>query len=206
MKKFLWFLLVASVISFISCAENTQVEVRKIEDSIESREINTSADDDVDKEDVEVNKAPEDKELASLKTEARDYEELNGSYDKDNLPENDEVVKVKEDYFLTQINDLFLNYQDYVGATVIVEGMYWFYQDDNGTYEAVYRKGPGCCGNDGWGGFFMDLEPDKRPKENDWIRVTGKLFLNESPDTYGLYLVNPKVEVLEKRGAEFVNR
>ncbi len=132
--------------------------------------------------------------------------EAEGGYSKDHLPDNDAVVEVKEEYFLTQINDLYVNYEDYVGATIIVEGMYWYYEDDNGVYEAVYRKGPGCCGNDGWGGFFMNLSPEKRPNENAWIRVKGRLFLDENPETYGLFLVDPELEVLEQRGAEVVTR
>ena len=44
------------------------------------------------------------------------------------------------------------------------------------------------------------------PKDNDWIKVTGKPELVKNGDFNDLYLNVTKLEVLEKRGAEFVQQ
>ena len=78
------------------------------------------------------------------------------------------------DRYLTQIHDIFLNFSDYENKTIVVEGMYGLLFNPEGIQNvpAVYRRGPGCCGNDGWGGFLLHYD-GTLPDENAWIRVTG---------------------------------
>ena len=127
---------------------------------------------------------------------------------KDLSSTKDDVINIREKVFLAQINDIYSNFEDYKDKTIIVEGMFSHFKD-NGTGDkvpVVYRKGPGCCGNDGWGGFLLrGLKSE--PKENDWVKVTGKPILEKSKDGYySLYLKVANLEVKKKRGAENVTQ
>lgn len=88
--------------------------------------------------------------------------------------ENEDVLEISEKMYLTQIHDIFLNFSDYENKTIVVEGMYSLLFNPEGIQNvpAVYRRGPGCCGNDGWGGFLLHYD-GTLPDENAWIRVTG---------------------------------
>ena len=70
---------------------------------------------------------------------------------------------------------------------------------------AVYRRGPGCCGNDGWGGFLLYYD-GTLPDENAWIRVTGTPEIVENGSFQDLYLNVSELQVLETRGEEFVTQ
>ena len=118
-----------------------------------------------------------------------------------------DVLEIGEKMFLTQINDMYFNFDNYKDKTLIVEGMYaLFYSWDGGkTAPVVYRNGPGCCGNDGWGGFMLKYDGEY-PNENDWIRVTGTPELVEEGYYLNLYLNVTSLEVKTERGAEFVTQ
>ncbi len=120
------------------------------------------------------------------------------------VPEG-KTIEIKEKLFLTQINDIYFNFENYKEKTIIVEGMFTFLESYDGDlkFPAVYRRGPGCCGNDGWGGFMLDFK-GKYPKEDDWIRVVGKPFIREENGYEDLYLKVSSLEIKTERGAEFV--
>lgn len=107
--------------------------------------------------------------------------------------------------YITQINDIYYNFDKYKDKTIIVEGMYTVFSSWDNTQQVpvVYRLGPGCCGNDGWGGFFLNYSKPF-PNDNDWIRVTGTPELVENGNNVMLYLNVTSLEVLDTRGAEFV--
>lgn len=117
------------------------------------------------------------------------------------------VLEISEKLFITQINDIFYNFSDYQDKKIIVEGMFTFLTNAKGDKRkpAVYRRGPGCCGNDGWGGFILKL-PDnlKVPNDNDWIRVKGHLKLISEGRFRDLYLIVEELEVKAERGLEDV--
>lgn len=121
------------------------------------------------------------------------------------VPEGD-TLEISEKLFLTQINDMYFNFSGYKEKTIIVEGMFtelvsW---DGEQRYPAVYRRGPGCCGNDGWGGFILKYD-GSYPKYDEWIRVTGRPVMEHTQDGYdNLYLVVNSLEVKQERGMEFV--
>lgn len=116
-------------------------------------------------------------------------------------------LEIGEKMFLTQINDMYYNFDDYKDKTIIVEGMYarFYTWDGSGTTPVVYRNGPGCCGNDGWGGFLLKYDGEY-PNENDWIRVTGTPELVEDGSYLNLYLNVTSLEIKTERGAEFVEQ
>lgn len=122
------------------------------------------------------------------------------------IPEG-KILEIKEKMFLTQINDIYFNFDSYKEKTIIAEGIYTELVSyiDNSTIPALYRRGPGCCGNDGWGGFMLDWN-GKIPNENDWIRVSGKPYIKEYKGYEDLYLKVETLEVKKERGAEFVNQ
>ncbi len=118
------------------------------------------------------------------------------------------ILEIKEKLFLTQINDIFYNFESYKDKTIIVEGMYsvLYSWDGSESVSVVYRRGPGCCGNDGWGGFVLKYD-GSYPAENAWIRVTGVPELDVAPEGYTtLYLNVISIEEKAERGAEFVNQ
>lgn len=63
-------------------------------------------------------------------------------------PEDENVLEIGEKMFLTQINDMYFNFDDYRDRTIAVEGMYapFYSRDGSKTAPVVYRRGPGCCG------------------------------------------------------------
>ncbi|MCR5763012.1 MAG: hypothetical protein K6G00_06485 [Treponema sp.] len=120
------------------------------------------------------------------------------------IPEGD-ILEIKERLFLTQINDIYFNYDRYKDKTIVVEGMFTYLVSylDNSQFPAVYRRGPGCCGNDGWGGFMLDYE-GPFPEPEAWIKVVGKPIMKEYKGYQDLYLKVLSFEVKTERGLEFV--
>lgn len=116
-----------------------------------------------------------------------------------------DVLEIREKMFLTQINDIYNRFDSYRDKLIVVEGMYTVFYSWDGTESSpvVYRNGPGCCGNDGWGGFLLKYTGEA-PEDHAWIRVTGTPELvKDGPFTH-LYLHVMSLEVKEERGAEFV--
>ena len=117
-----------------------------------------------------------------------------------------DVMEISEKMFLSQINDIYFNFDLYEDKTIVVEGMYNnFYALDGVTqFPVVYRRGPGCCGNDGWGGFYLRYEGEA-PQTDQWIRVTGKPVMENDDKGYPmLFLHVTSIEPMEEPGAEFV--
>lgn len=143
---------------------------------------------------------------AQINQSAQEKQSENISNDNNTSTEsNKEVLEIKEKMFITQINDIFYNIDDYKDKVIVVEGMYskWNLWNGNKKVPVVYRNGPGCCGNDGWGGFWLNYDGEL-PKENDWIRVTGTPEIVTDDYCLYLYLNVTSLEVKTERGAEFV--
>jgi uncharacterized membrane protein YcgQ (UPF0703/DUF1980 family) len=119
-----------------------------------------------------------------------------------------DTVEIKEKMFISQVNDIYLNADDYLGKTIKLEGI--FKQDEN--YEKtncfVLRYGPGCCGTDGNVGFEVAWDKEKAmpyPDVDSWVEATGvlKTYEEDGPMQY-LYLDLASLNVLSIRGAETV--
>lgn len=126
----------------------------------------------------------------------------------------DKEVSIGEKNFLTRINYIYNNIESFANTTIIVEGMYGLYTSWDGTFEfpMVYRNGPGCCGDDQHGGFYMVNIPQNQFELNDWIEVKGTPFLYEHKDsenevTNYLFLLVSSIEKrpTKDRKAEMVN-
>ncbi|MDY5730380.1 MAG: hypothetical protein SPL05_02415 [Eubacteriales bacterium] len=118
-----------------------------------------------------------------------------------------EVLDIREKMFLTQIYDIYFNYEEYKQKPIALEGMFDKVGNIVGVEDnrnMVYRRSPGCCGNDGFDGFVINYNGDL-PKENDWVKVYGIVCMGSETDPIqGIYLDVVGIEVLPTRGEEFV--
>lgn len=118
-----------------------------------------------------------------------------------------EIIDITEKMYVTYINDIYVNKEDYLGKTVKIEGMFKgaYYDKTDTTYYYVYRVGPGCCGNDGSMCGFEFTYDGEMPKDNDWIKVIGVLDSYEEDGAEYLTIRATSVEVMDERGAETVS-
>jgi uncharacterized membrane protein YcgQ (UPF0703/DUF1980 family) len=119
-----------------------------------------------------------------------------------------DVIEIKEKMFISQVNDVYLNKDDYLGKKIKLEGLFKIAQGNERAYCFVLRYGPGCCGYDGNVGFEVAWDKDKEkpyPGEDSWVEATGELKTYEE-DGYNefLYLDLVSLNVLDKRGQETV--
>ena len=123
-----------------------------------------------------------------------------------------DVVELEEDMFIAQLNDIYLNSDEYLGKTIKYEGMFtWWYLDEtNMPYYLVYRDSPGgCCGTDGKAAFevvWPDGSDKAYPNENDWCEVIGTLGSYEEDGYSYLHIILDSLTVKSERGAEYVSR
>lgn len=126
----------------------------------------------------------------------------------------------QEATYVTLINDVYNNPDNYLGKVIQIDGMYTyedFTQNGGKVYYYVYRQGPGCCGNDGsmCGFEFTSADgtyPDYVRKDGDdfaahpWIKVTGTLSSYMEGDKGPYYtLKDATYEVMTTRGKEVVS-
>ncbi|MDR0706699.1 MAG: metal ABC transporter permease [Treponema sp.] len=122
-----------------------------------------------------------------------------------------ETIEIKEKLFIAQVNDVYLNPEDYFGKTIKLEGLFKLQQYVDKNYYFVLRYGPGCCGNDGNAGFEVawddsfTLQP-QYPKEDAWVEATGVLKSYEEDGFPYLYIALTNLTLPDTRGAEFVTQ
>lgn len=115
------------------------------------------------------------------------------------------VIEIKERMFINQCNDVYLNPDDYRGKIIKLQGIYDGFTDKETGEKLnfVFRYGPGCCGYDGVAGFEFDYKGNI-PNPQDWIEVVGVVEILEI-DNYETVRLNAiSLNVLDKRGKEFV--
>lgn len=124
----------------------------------------------------------------------------------DSMNEEEIDVDITEKMYVTYINEIYLNAEDYIGQNIRIQGMFQSYTDEStdSTYYFVYRIGPGCCGNDGDMCGFEFTWDGKIPEENDWIEVIGTLRSYEYDGWPVLVLDASSVTVQKERGEENV--
>jgi len=126
---------------------------------------------------------------------------------------SDGTIEIKEKMFATQVTDVYLNAEDYLGKTIKLEGLFKseLYDGKDEPYRFVIRYGPGgCCGMDANVGFEIAWAKENSkpyPVVDSWVEATGVLKTYEE-DGYSnyLYLDLSSLNVLSKRGAEFVKQ
>ena len=120
---------------------------------------------------------------------------------------SDTLIEIREKMFMTQISDIYYNFDEYADKIIKVEGIFGQEESmiDDSLLNTVFRYGPGCCGNDGWGGFYLIYE-GVYPEIDAWIEVTGTVELEQSEQYTMMYLRVNSLEEKEERGAEYVER
>lgn len=118
-----------------------------------------------------------------------------------------EVVEIGEKMFTEQVNDIYYNPDEYLGKTIKYEGVFETqeFEDSTQNYSAVFRYGPGCCGDDGLVGFEVVWDKEY-PKQDDWVEVVGVLVNNEEGGYQRLQLLLDELTVLPTRGKENVTK
>jgi len=120
--------------------------------------------------------------------------------------EADKVIEIGEKMFIAQVNDVYLNAEDYMGKKIKLEGVF---KQTTGEvpYYFVVRYGPGCCGNDGIVGFEVAWAKEKAkpyPADDSWVEAEGVLKSYEESGYTLSYIDLSSLNVLPKRGAENV--
>lgn len=122
--------------------------------------------------------------------------------DKDVKPE----VVLKDNYYDTVIADINLNFDNYEGKTIQMDGFYF----ENGSYTFVGRYStsnvcPACPA--GYAYFEYEWHGDKKPELTDsesWIKVIGTLKKgNDGVEYY--YIDADSIEVMNEKGVETVS-
>lgn len=113
----------------------------------------------------------------------------------------EETLVLKDKYFLTQLNDIYYNIDEYKGRKIEIEGFPM--SDEKSTF--VGRYGPGCCSIDGYA-YIEYKFPEKLDlvNEKDWIKVTGTIQKRYEGNIIYVYINATSVEKLETRGTERV--
>jgi zinc transport system permease protein len=125
--------------------------------------------------------------------------------------DTDGVIQIRERYFTEQVNNVYLNPDEYMGKTIKLEGIFTMEQNEYwpDPYYMVYRNGPGCCGVDGVVGFEVSWTGNKRqkyPKDDSWVEAVGTVSKYGEDDGFQfLYLDLQSLTVLQKRGREDVS-
>ncbi len=90
-------------------------------------------------------------------------------------------IHITDDIYCESVNLIHTEYEEYLGKTVKLEGVYGVYYDEsNGnTYNYVFRRGPGCCDYDGDVCGFEFVFDGEMPEQGDWIEVFGVLDAHE---------------------------
>lgn len=135
--------------------------------------------------------------------------------------ESQEIIKIMENVYVDYINDIHLDSSKYIGKTIEIEGMFKEEKDENNKKHLyVYRltdimehthdeEGNHVEGDEDehlaevevMSGFEFNYNDDL-PKEDDWIKVIGKL---EEKD--GSLIINAEsVKIMKDRGMEKVQQ
>jgi len=122
--------------------------------------------------------------------------------------EASDTIKIDEKMFIAQVNDVYLNAEDYQGKKIKLEGVF-LQSTGEKPYYFVVRYGPACCGNDGIVGFEVAWAKEKEqpyPAADSWVEAEGVLKSYEDEEEgYTLsYIDLSSLNVLAKRGSENV--
>ena len=120
---------------------------------------------------------------------------------KSNIQKQKIDLDITDNYFIAQTNDVYVNYNDYKGKIVRIEGYFYVYQNykTGENYYAVVRNSPGCCGNDGLAGLDIKYN-GKYPAEKTWIKVIGKISKYSETDPTPVIIVSSLEETEEGLG------
>ncbi|MDR1042886.1 MAG: hypothetical protein LBL54_03180 [Clostridiales Family XIII bacterium] len=116
-----------------------------------------------------------------------------------------EVLEIGEKMFVGQMNDIYLNPDEYLGKTIRYEGFFTFFENEETgqRYDCVVRNGPGCCGYDSSVGFEVDWKGDL-PEVDDWCSVEGVVDIYDENGLDYIVVRADSLSVLPYRGNDTV--
>jgi len=83
-------------------------------------------------------------------------------------------VDIGERFFMEQMNDIFLNINDYLGKVIKFEGAFGIFESRGSTFYSVFRPGPACCADDVTIGLNV-IWDGEYPKNEEWVEAIGVL-------------------------------
>jgi len=102
-----------------------------------------------------------------------------------------------KEFHLVSISKLVRSWDTYNGKRISVEGLFSESVIDQKNLSAVFRYYISCCAADAMPvGVFIRHQKDTDIKNNDWVRVSGKVYM-ETMDEYEVIYMD--VENIEKR-------
>ena len=119
-----------------------------------------------------------------------------------------DVVEIGERMYIGQVNDIYLNADDYLGKTIKLEGVLKKFATWDRDYYLVVRYGTDECCDDTPIGFEVAWARNQSfPEPESWVEAIGVLRTEKVNDFYSyLYLDLSSLNVLSRRGAEFVRQ
>ena len=115
-----------------------------------------------------------------------------------------DILEIGERFFVTQINQIFLDPEAYLGRMVRYEGMFFRAHLEGEDFYVVIRYTFGCCGNDGMIGFEVVLNGTEPFPDDTWVEVTGVLEEYETQGQAFLVVNATTVTQMPERGQEIV--
>ena len=216
MKRSAFFLCILIAITCIGCGRQKKdhsVSVVQssspVQDSGRQTAVRSEASASSPSSDKEVSVSSSVKEPAGPK-EAGDNYPYDIAADRKKFKAEKTDITVGDKLYMTQINDWYINFPDYEGKSVVIEGYYMIFND---KYTFVGRKGPVCpyC-TGGYVNFEFQSDQDLSAlvSESSWIRVTGILRQGtaypggEKPGQPFCYIEAMKVEKLPQVGIDTI--
>ena len=133
-----------------------------------------------------------DTPVGGIKPKDEAFNSSSGEYDID-------LTQLSSSMVYAQVNDMFVNPEQYVGKTVKANGTFDYFKDDktgNEYFSVVIKDATACCAQGLE--FVLDGDytyPKDYPAQNAEITVTGKFnYYNEGENRYA-QLTNAKMDV-----------
>ena len=121
--------------------------------------------------------------------------------------DGDGVVEIRDRFFITQVMDIHINADEYVGRTIRYEGIFltthWAATGED--YHQVIRYVDDCCGDGGIIGFMIYLGDIEPLPDDAWVEVTGVLEWFEIGGFRFPRLAAVSVTEMSERGEEIVS-
>jgi len=123
------------------------------------------------------------------------------TYGKNSNDTKEEVLILKDKFFITQLNDIYYNIDEYKGKRIEISG----FPMTDGKRKFVGRYGPGCCSNDSYAYIEYKFSDElDLVDEKDWIKVTGTIEKRYEGSRINTYIKATSVEKLDVRGLDTV--
>lgn len=129
-------------------------------------------------------------------------------------PKSANLLEIKEKMFVGQINDIYLNHEDYLGRVIKYQGIFKreylglnTVDENTEPFYYVIRYGPGCCGYDANVGFEVAWPKGSKntyPQNNEWVEAVGILTADKKDSFTYLYVKLLSLTVMTERGRETV--